>query len=103
MRLCPKASRLPEALQMHNAVPDDCSPAHDRWICHLDAPNQGGSSFQQRHPGIQEAILILPFILCGIDSITEHDLRGVAAHVDWPTQAAVWKTLVQHPKAASLA
>ena len=54
-------------------------------------------------PGIQEAILILPFILYGIDSITEHDLRGVAAHVDWPTQAAVWKTLVQHPKAASLA
>ena len=37
-------------------------------------------------PDIQEDILFLPRTMSGRDSVTEHDLRAVAAEVDWERQ-----------------
>ena len=37
-------------------------------------------------PDIQEEILFLPRTMAGRDTITEHDLRAVAAEVEWERQ-----------------
>lgn len=44
-------------------------------------------------PDIQEEILFWPEINRGRDPITEHELRGVAAILDWNEQRAMWKKL----------
>lgn len=40
-------------------------------------------------PDIQEAVLALP----GDTAISEHDLRPIAAEIDWRTQRRMWKAL----------
>lgn len=44
-------------------------------------------------PDIQEAVLHLPRTTRGRDTITEHDLREVAAATDWDMQRRLWKGL----------
>lgn len=44
-------------------------------------------------PDIQEAILFLPRVVEGRDPITEHDLRPIAAEIDWGRQRAAWAGL----------
>lgn len=44
----------------------------------------------QLAPDIQEAILFLPLIASGKDSITERDLRPIASTSDWQKQRAMW-------------
>jgi len=41
-------------------------------------------------PDIQEAILDLPPVTEGRDPITERDMRGIAAEVDWGRQRTLW-------------
>ena len=41
-------------------------------------------------PDIQEAILDLPPVTEGRDPVTERDIRGIAAEVDWGRQRALW-------------
>ena len=41
-------------------------------------------------PDIQEELLLLPRMTAGRDSITERDLRPVAAEVDWRKQRERW-------------
>jgi len=41
-------------------------------------------------PDIQEAILDLPPVTEGRDPVTERDIRGIAAEVDWGRQRAIW-------------
>ena len=43
-------------------------------------------------PDIQEAILMLPKVHEGRDTVTEHDLRSVTRSLDWGVQRAGWKT-----------
>ncbi|MFN0133583.1 MAG: hypothetical protein ACKVW3_13785 [Phycisphaerales bacterium] len=40
---------------------------------------------------LQEAILDLPPVRAGRDPITEHDLRPIAAEVDWAVQRILWR------------
>lgn len=42
-------------------------------------------------PDLQEAILDLPPVCAGRDPITEHDLRPIAAEVDWKVQRHLWR------------
>ena len=44
-------------------------------------------------PDIQEAILFLPRVERGKDSITERDPRPVVAEVDWGRQRGMWEGL----------
>ena len=46
-------------------------------------------------PDIQEEILFLPRTVQGRDLITEHDLRPIAAIVDWHAQRETWRRLLQ--------
>jgi hypothetical protein len=46
-------------------------------------------------PDIQEEILFLPRTVKGRDPITEHDLRPIAAIVDWHAQREAWHRLFQ--------
>jgi hypothetical protein len=41
-------------------------------------------------PDLQEAILDLPPVRAGRDPITEHDLRPIAAEVEWAVQRSLW-------------
>lgn len=41
-------------------------------------------------PSIQEAIVFLPRVASGKDSITERDVRPIAATPDWRKQSAMW-------------
>jgi hypothetical protein len=41
-------------------------------------------------PDIQEAILFLPRVHSGRDSITERQLRPIAAELDWARQREMW-------------
>jgi hypothetical protein len=42
-------------------------------------------------PDIQEEILYLPQVTEGKDPITERELRGIVAEVDWSRQREMWK------------
>lgn len=42
-------------------------------------------------PDLQEVILDLPPVRAGRDPITEHDLRPIAAEVDWAAQRSLWR------------
>jgi len=42
-------------------------------------------------PDLQEAILDLPPVRAGRDPITEHDLRPIAAEVEWAVQRSLWR------------
>jgi len=42
-------------------------------------------------PDLQEAILDLPPVRAGRDPITEHDLRPIAAEVEWTAQRSLWR------------
>jgi len=42
-------------------------------------------------PDLQEAILDLPPVRAGRDPITEHDLRSIAAEVEWAAQRNLWR------------
>jgi hypothetical protein len=44
-------------------------------------------------PDIQEAILFLPRVQRGRDSITERDLRPIVAEPDWQKQRSMWGAL----------
>ena len=44
-------------------------------------------------PDIQEAILDLPPVAEGRDPVTERDVRGIAAEVDWGMQRDLWTRL----------
>ena len=44
-------------------------------------------------PDIQEAILFLPRVVRGKDSITERDLRVIAAELSWGRQRKMWGAL----------
>lgn len=44
-------------------------------------------------PDIQEAILALPPEACGNGGISEHDLRPIAAELDWRKQRRMWGAL----------
>ncbi|MDP1798222.1 MAG: hypothetical protein Q8K78_12095 [Planctomycetaceae bacterium] len=46
-------------------------------------------------PDIQEAILFLPATERGRESITERDLRSIAALADWQKQRRIWAKLAQ--------
>ena len=52
---------------------------------------------------IQEAILHLPPVLGGEDLISEHDLRKLAAQMEWSIQATVWTALRERSKSPSAA
>ena len=47
----------------------------------------------QLAPGIQEDILFLPRIMKGRDPVTEHDVRPIAAEIDWAKQRQDWALL----------
>ena len=42
-------------------------------------------------PDIMDEILHLPLVIHGIDPISEHDLRPIAAEPDWVKQRAMWR------------
>lgn len=44
-------------------------------------------------PEIQEAILDLPLVIKGRDSITERQLRPIAAEPDWNKQRSMWRVV----------
>lgn len=46
-------------------------------------------------PDIQEAVLFLPATQRGRESITERDLRPIAAIADWGRQRRAWAILLQ--------
>jgi hypothetical protein len=43
-------------------------------------------------PAIQEAILTMPSVTTGRDTITERQLRPIVAEPDWSRQASLWRT-----------
>ena len=45
-------------------------------------------------PDIQEAILMLPRVHEGRDSVTERDLRRITRSLDWGVQRKLWIVLV---------
>jgi hypothetical protein len=47
-------------------------------------------------PDIEEAILFLPSVETGRDPISEHDLRPIAATLDWRSQRSMWRHLTEH-------
>ena len=47
-------------------------------------------------PDIQEDILFLPRIQAGRDAIKEHEVRSMAATLDWRKQRRLWADLRQH-------
>jgi hypothetical protein len=42
-------------------------------------------------PEIQEAVLWLPAVESGDDVVTERELRGVVAELDWERQREMWR------------
>ena len=46
-------------------------------------------------PDLQEAILFLPLITEGRDPLTEHELRPIAAEVEWSRQRRLWQRTYQ--------
>lgn len=46
-------------------------------------------------PDLQEAVLHLPPVRAGRDPITEHDLRPIAAQVEWAEQRRLWRRAYQ--------
>jgi len=44
-------------------------------------------------PDIQEALLFLPRVECGKDSVTERDLRAIVREVNWQKQRRVCREL----------
>jgi len=46
-------------------------------------------------PDLQEAVLHLPAVRVGRDPITEHDLRPIAAQVEWAEQRRLWRRAYQ--------
>lgn len=46
-------------------------------------------------PDIQEAILELPLVTEGRDSISEHDLRPISKVCDWAKQRRMWVRLTE--------
>ena len=48
-------------------------------------------------PEIQEAILALPPVTKGRDSVTERQLRRIVAEPDWDLQMKTWKQLGVEP------
>jgi hypothetical protein len=48
-------------------------------------------------PDIQDAILFLPPVHQGPDTIIERDLRSIAAEPDWIRQRSLWAVLVSQP------
>lgn len=46
-------------------------------------------------PDLQEAILFMPLVTRGRDPVTEHDLRPIAAEVDWGRQRRLWRRAYQ--------
>jgi hypothetical protein len=42
-------------------------------------------------PDIQEEILFLPKTVFGRDPISEHDIRPIAAEIEWRKQREIWK------------
>jgi len=63
-------------------------------------------NLQHLAPDIQEAVLFLPRTFAGRDAVTEHDLRAVAAQVDWNEQrkalSSILGSTVNQPKSVSL-
>lgn len=51
-------------------------------------------------PEIQEQILFLPRVEHGHDPISEHDLRPIAANLNWRTQRRQWRDLLARTSAA---
>jgi len=49
-------------------------------------------------PGIQEALLFLPRVERGKDSVTERELRPITAVADWRRQSRMWKILNRSPQ-----
>jgi hypothetical protein len=52
-------------------------------------------------PDIQEAILFLPATERGRESITERDLRPIAALADWRTQRVFWQKVTGNRRSNS--
>jgi hypothetical protein len=48
-------------------------------------------NFLHLAPDIQEAILFLPEVTEGRDPIREHDVRRIAAVIDWKKQRKMWR------------
>ncbi len=46
-------------------------------------------------PDLQEAILFMPPVARGRDPVTEHELRPIAAEVDWGRQRLLWRRAYQ--------
>ena len=46
-------------------------------------------------PDLQEAILFMPPVARGRDPVTEHELRPIAAEVDWGRQRHLWRRAYQ--------
>ncbi|MBX3435465.1 MAG: hypothetical protein KF847_19285 [Pirellulales bacterium] len=46
-------------------------------------------------PDLQEAVLYLPPVRTGRDPVTEHELRPIAAEVDWNRQRSLWRRAYQ--------
>jgi hypothetical protein len=46
-------------------------------------------------PDLQEEILHMPVVRSGRDPLTEHDLRPIAAEVQWAAQRRLWKLAYQ--------
>ncbi|MCW5775493.1 MAG: hypothetical protein KIS87_03475 [Phycisphaeraceae bacterium] len=46
-------------------------------------------------PDLQEAILFMPPVARGRDPVTEHELRPIAAEVDWNRQRHLWRCAYQ--------
>ena len=49
-------------------------------------------------PDIQEAILFLPPVHQGPDTIIERDLRPIAAELNWTRQRMLWAALLSQPE-----
>lgn len=52
-------------------------------------------------PDIQETLLFLPRVECGKDLVTERQLRGIVAKLDWETQRELWNGLSANRRKAS--
>lgn len=46
-------------------------------------------------PDLQEAVLHLPTVRARHNPITEHDLRPIAAQVEWAEQRCLWRRAYQ--------
>ncbi len=91
-RLMALAIRI-EGLVKSKAVPDYATAAR---LGHVTRARMSQiANLLNLAPEIQESILFLPVVESGRDSITERDIRPIAATPDWRKQKNMWDSLLE--------